>query len=64
MRDFMREYVRQNQDDAEYEAWFRRKVDIGFQAAKNGHFVSQEEVAADVAVRRKMLLERLGGQGK
>jgi len=62
LRDFMQEYVRQNQDNAEYEAWFRRKVDIGLHAAKNGHFVSQEEVVADVAARRLAILERLGNK--
>ena len=64
LRDFMREYVRQNQDIAEYEAWFKRKVDIGSQAAKDGYFVTHEEVAADVAARRTMLLGRIGGQRK
>jgi len=65
LRDFMRDYVGQYQDDAkEYETWFRRKVDIGLQAAKDGHFVSHEEIESDAIARRKMLLEPTGSQGK
>jgi predicted transcriptional regulator len=52
LRDYMREYVRQSRNDMEYDAWFRRKVDLGMQAAKDGEFVSPEEVKTDVAARR------------
>lgn len=62
LRDFMRDYVRQNQETTEYDTWFRRKVELGLQAAKEGRFVSHDEVKADAAIRHAMLLERLAGQ--
>jgi predicted transcriptional regulator len=60
--DLMREYVAKNQHDAEYDAWFRRKVEAGEKAYREGQFVSHEEVEADAAARRAMLHERLNGQ--
>ena len=61
LRDFMRDYVRQN-GDTEYDAWFRQKVARGMQAAREGQFASHEEVKADAAARRAILLERLRNQ--
>jgi hypothetical protein len=48
----MREYVSQYQDNPEYDAWFRRKVDIAFKAADEGHYVGHEEIRADIKARR------------
>ena len=38
LRDFMREYVAKNQQDAEYDAWFRRKVEEGRKAVREGGY--------------------------
>lgn len=62
LRDFMREYVRHNENDAEYDAWFRRKVALGRNAAEEGRFVSHDDVKGDTAARRAMLRERLAGR--
>jgi predicted transcriptional regulator len=60
LRDFMRDFVRQQQEAAEHDAWFRRQVQIGLDAANAGDLVPAEEVEAEAATwraetRRKML---------
>ena len=59
LRDFMRDYVKQQQEATAHDAWFRREVQIGLDAAHAGEVVSAEEVEADAAAwraetRRKM----------
>lgn len=59
LRDFMRDFVRQQQEAAEHDAWFRREVQIGLDAANAGDVVSAGEVEAEAATwraetRRKM----------
>lgn len=59
LRDFMRDFVRQQQDAAEHDAWFRRQVQAGLGAANTGDVISAEVVEAEAAVwraetRRKM----------
>lgn len=51
LRDFMRDYVSQNQHDAEYDAWFRRKVEAGLQAVREGQVLSDEEATAKMQQR-------------
>ncbi len=59
LRDFMRDFVKQQQEAAEYDSWFRREVQIGLDAATAGDLVSSEEVEVEAAAwraetRRKM----------
>jgi len=59
LRDFMRDFVRQQQDAAEHDAWFRRQVQIGLDAANAVDIISAEEIEAEAAAwrmetRRKM----------
>jgi len=59
LRDFMRDFVKQQQEAAEHDAWFRRQVQVGLDAANSGDVVSAEEVEAEAAAwraetRRKM----------
>jgi len=59
LRDFMRDFVRQQQEAADYDAWFRRQVQIGLDSANAGHLIPAEEVEAKAAAwraetRRKM----------
>jgi predicted transcriptional regulator len=59
LRDFMRDFVKQQQETTEHDAWFRREVQIGLDAANAGDVVSAEEVEAEAVVwraetRRKM----------
>jgi predicted transcriptional regulator len=57
LRDFMRDYVKQQQDAAEHDAWFRRQVQIGLDSANAGDLVPSEEAEAAAwraETRRKM----------
>ena len=59
LRDFMRDFVRQQQETAEHDAWLRRQVQIGLDSANAGELLSSEEVEAEAAawraeVRRKL----------
>lgn len=59
LRDFMRDFVKQQQEAADHEAWFRREVQVGIDAANAGAVVSAEEVEAQAQAwraetRRKM----------
>lgn len=59
LRGFMREYVKKQKDQAEYDAWFRRQVQIGLDSAKSGNLISSEEVEAKFAKRRADTLRKL-----
>lgn len=52
LRDFMRDFVKQQQEATEHDKWFRREVKIGLDAANNGEIVSAEEVEAEAAAWR------------
>jgi predicted transcriptional regulator len=59
LRDFMRDFVKQEQEATEHDAWFRREVQVGIDAASAGAVVSAEEVEAQAQswraeTRRKM----------
>ena len=60
LRDFMREFVKQQQEVTEHDAWFRREVQIGLDSANRGDVISAEEVEAEALAwreetRRKMV---------
>ena len=52
LRDFMRDFVKQQQESAEHEAWFRRQVQVGLDSANAGRLVAAEDVEAEFATRR------------
>lgn len=59
LRDFMRDFVRQQQEAAEHDAWLRRQVQMGLDSANAGEMLGSEEVEAEAAawraeMRRKM----------
>ena len=61
LRDFMRDFVKQQQEAAEHDSWFRREVQTGLDAANAGDVVSAEEVEAEAVAwraetRRKMAI--------
>ncbi len=39
LRDFMRDFVRQQQEAAEHDAWFHRQVQIGLDSANAGNLI-------------------------
>ena len=52
LRDFMRDFVKQQQESAEHDAWFRRQVQVGLDSANAGRLVAAEDVEAEFATRR------------
>ena len=62
LRDFMRSYVAGTQDDAEYDAWFRRKVEAGERAYREGRFITQEEATRRAEQRRARILRSANAQ--
>ncbi len=59
LRGFMRDYVRQQQEAAEHDAWFRRQVQVGIDAANAGDLISAEEVEAEATAWREATRQRL-----
>ncbi|OZB75073.1 MAG: hypothetical protein B7X37_03635 [Halothiobacillus sp. 14-55-98] len=58
LRDFMREYVRE-QEAAEHDEWFRQQVQVGLDSANAGDVIPVAEVEAEAEAwraetRRKM----------
>jgi predicted transcriptional regulator len=52
LREFMREYVRGQDEAFTHDAWFRRQVQAGIAAANAGDVISAEEVEAEAAAWR------------
>lgn len=59
LRDFMREFVQQQQEAAEHDAWFRRQVQDGLDSANAGRLVPTAEVETKFAARRDATRRRL-----
>ncbi len=59
LRDFMRDFVRQQQEAAEHDAWFRRQVKIGLDSANAGNLIPAAEVEARFATKRATTRRRL-----
>lgn len=61
LRDFMRDFVRQQQDAAEHDAWFRRQVQAGLDAANAGDVIAAEEVESEATAWRAEMRRKLVG---
>ena len=59
LRDFMRDFVQQQQDVAEYDAWFVRQVQIGIDAANAGQLIPSEKAEARFSAKRAAARRRL-----
>lgn len=62
LRDFMRDYVKQQQEaleGAEYDAWLRARVEQSRASADAGNLVPAAEVEAGFAARRAATRRRL-----
>jgi predicted transcriptional regulator len=59
LRDFMRDFVKQQQGAAEHDAWFRRQVQVGLDSANAGRLVSADDVEAKFAKRRSETRRKL-----
>jgi len=56
IRDFMRDYVQASREKAEYEEWFKAKVEAGLKAIQEGRILSSAEVEERSRLRRERLL--------
>ncbi|MCE9680787.1 antitoxin of toxin-antitoxin stability system [Halomonas alkalisoli] len=52
LRELMREYVRQQREAREYEAFLCSKVEVARSSMRAGHGRSNEDVEAEFATRR------------
>ena len=59
LRDFMRDFVRQQQEAAEHDAWFRREVQAGIDSANAGELTAAEDVEAQAAAWREETRRKL-----
>lgn len=60
LRDFMHDFVGQQQQSDAYDAWFRRQVRSGQAAADSGYLLPAAEVDAQFAAKRAATRRRLG----
>lgn len=63
LRDFMRDYVRRQEEQAEYDAWLRQKVEAGRAAIREGRVKPSEEVETIFAERRAASLRKADETG-
>ena len=59
LRDFMREFVQQQQEAAAHDAWFCRQVQMGMDSANTGNLIPAAEVEARFAAKRMATRRRL-----
>ncbi|MCA8290781.1 CopG family ribbon-helix-helix protein [Burkholderia vietnamiensis] len=59
LRDFMRDYVKQQREAIEYDAWLRAKVERSRVSADIGNLVPAAEVDTEFAARRAATRRRL-----
>lgn len=59
LRDFMRDFVKSQEDAAEYDAWFRRSVAEGIADARAERVRSSAEIENHFSDRRAATLKRV-----
>lgn len=62
LRDFMRDFVKQQQEAASYDAWYQKQVQIGLDEADAGQLVPQEDVKSRFEEKRASLLAKLAAK--
>ena len=63
VREFIRDTIAREKDEAEYDAWYRAKVQQGLDEADAGLGIPHEEVKAHFAkVRANLLKKRKTGE--
>lgn len=62
LRDFMRDFVKQQQEAASYDAWYQKQVQIGLDEADAGQLVPQKEVKSRFEEKRASLLAKLAAK--
>ena len=59
LRDFMRDYLKQQQENLEYDNWFRHQIQIGLSAANSGDTISTEQVETQAALWRAEIQRKI-----
>lgn len=59
LRDFMRDFVKMQQEATDHDLWFRRQVQAGLDSANSGNLVSAEDVETEFAKRREQTRQKL-----
>ena len=62
LRDFMRDFVKQQQEAASYDVWFQKQVQIGLDEANAGKLIPHVEVKSQFEEKRARLLAKLAAQ--
>ena len=62
LRDFMRDFVKQQQEAASYDAWFQKQVQIGLDEANAGQLIPYEDVKSRFEEKRASLLAKLAAK--
>ena len=62
LRDFMRDFVKQQQEAASYDAWFQKQVQIGLDEANAGQLIPNEDVKSRFEEKRASLLAKLAAK--
>jgi predicted transcriptional regulator len=62
LRDFMREFVQQQQEAAAHDAWFQRQVQVGLDSANAGNLIPAADVEAKFAAKRAATRRRLDAE--
>lgn len=55
----MQDFVKQQQESASYDVWFKCQVKIGLDQANAGKLISHDDLEAKFDEKRKALLEKL-----
>ena len=61
-RDFMRDFVSQQNEALDHDAWVRRRVQKSLESANAGRLISSEAVEAEFAERRARTRQRVESQ--
>lgn len=59
LRDFMRDFVKQQQEAASYDVWYQKQVQIGLDEANAGNLIPHEEVKSRFEEKRASLFAKL-----
>ncbi|MFB2567124.1 hypothetical protein [Rhizobium sp. IMFF44] len=62
LRAFMRDYVRRQQDAADYDMWFRQQVQAGLASANAGNLIPDDNIDAEFAALREETRRKLSGR--
>ena len=62
LRDFMRDFVKQQQEAASYDAWFQKQVQSGLDEANAGQLIPNEDVKSRFEEKRASLLAKLAAK--